>query len=123
MASAQASASKDQTKSQLFSTLNIFPKAEKFKNIELLHEHEFITTLNGTRIVAICGVTDIEGKASPRLDSWFLSDFYLFLKLFQNAHVVNHVWLAMIRKSYKYFRQRIFYNISYITSEKRKNWH
>jgi hypothetical protein len=31
-----------------------------------------------TRIIAVCGISDIKGYASPVQDGWFLSDFYLF---------------------------------------------
>lgn len=35
-----------------------------------------------SRIVAVCGITDVDNLASPELDGWFFSDFYLFHHLF-----------------------------------------
>jgi hypothetical protein len=36
-----------------------------------------------SRIIAVCGVNDFEGAASPIEDGWFISDFYLFHHLFR----------------------------------------
>lgn len=36
----------------------------------------------GTRIVAVCGITDMNDDAAPGEDGWFFSDFYLFHHLF-----------------------------------------
>jgi hypothetical protein len=47
-----------------------------------------------TRVVAVCGITDIEGRASPKWDGWFVSDFYLFNHLLRKAPVANQTWLT-----------------------------
>jgi hypothetical protein len=47
-----------------------------------------------TRIVAVCGITDIDGTASPVIDGWFLSDFWMFNHLFRSAPVANQIWLT-----------------------------
>ena len=47
-----------------------------------------------TRIVAVCGVTDIGGRASPEKDGCFMSDFYLFNHLLRKASVANQTWLT-----------------------------
>jgi hypothetical protein len=39
----------------------------------------------GTRIIAICGVADVDRSASPQVDGWFYSDFYLFHHLLRNT--------------------------------------
>lgn len=38
-----------------------------------------------TRIVAVCGPTDFQDKASPKEDGWFFSDFYLFHHLLRGV--------------------------------------
>jgi len=47
-----------------------------------------------TRVVAVCGITDIRGLASPEIDGWFVSDFYLFNHLLRKAPVANQTWLT-----------------------------
>jgi hypothetical protein len=38
-----------------------------------------------TRIIAVCGISDIQGMANPSLDGWFFSDFFLFHYLLQDS--------------------------------------
>ncbi|EFR01091.1 hypothetical protein MGYG_04095 [Nannizzia gypsea CBS 118893] len=49
-----------------------------------------------SRVVAVCGVTDYDGQASPSVDGWFFSDFYLFHHLLSPMHVTTQaqVWLT-----------------------------
>lgn len=47
-----------------------------------------------TRIIAVCGITNIVGYASPELDVWFVSDFFLFNHLLRKAPVANQIWLT-----------------------------
>lgn len=45
------------------------------------------------RILAICGITDINDDAAPHNDGWFLSDFYLFHHLLKGVGG-NQIWLT-----------------------------
>ncbi|PCH00781.1 Nucleic acid-binding, OB-fold [Penicillium occitanis (nom. inval.)] len=49
-----------------------------------------------SRIVAVCGATDFDSLASPRLDGWFFSDFYLFSHLLSPGIVgfLNQLWFT-----------------------------
>ncbi|KAF3407089.1 hypothetical protein DPV78_000994 [Talaromyces pinophilus] len=49
-----------------------------------------------SRIVAVCGATDFDSLASPRLDGWFFSDFYLFFHLLSPGIVgfLNQLWFT-----------------------------
>ncbi|EED15129.1 conserved hypothetical protein [Talaromyces stipitatus ATCC 10500] len=49
-----------------------------------------------TRLVAICGITDEAGAASPEDDGWFLSDFYLFRHLFSHVDgpTPKQIWMT-----------------------------
>jgi hypothetical protein len=80
-------------------SLNFFPKDSS------LHGVEFATKCPPdasprTRIVAVCGITDIRGLASPAEDGWFLSDFWMFNHFFRGASVANQVWLTCCSPKY-----------------------
>ena len=45
-----------------------------------------------TRIVAVCGVSAREGKDSPVLDGWMLSDMFAFMQLF-DGETKNQTWM------------------------------
>ena len=47
-----------------------------------------------TRIIAVCGITDIGDRASPISDGWLLSDFWMFNHLFRETPVANQIWLT-----------------------------
>ncbi|KAK2792450.1 hypothetical protein FQN52_003385 [Onygenales sp. PD_12] len=49
-----------------------------------------------SRIVAVCGITDYNGLASPSEDGWFLSDFYLFYHLLSPPSIKTEAqfWLT-----------------------------
>jgi hypothetical protein len=47
-----------------------------------------------TRVVAVFGITDIEGRAVPERDGWFMSEFYSFNHLLWNAAVVKQLWFT-----------------------------
>jgi hypothetical protein len=55
-----------------------------------------------SRIVAVCGVTDFGDQASPKVDGWFLSDFYLFYHLLSPKLVgsTKQIWLTSEEPSY-----------------------
>lgn len=55
-----------------------------------------------SRIVAVRGVTDFNNQASPTLDGWFFSDFYLFYHLLSPRVVgsSNQVWLTSEEPSF-----------------------
>src|SRR6266536_3626610 len=48
---------------------------------------------NDTRIIAVCGVTDIDDQAAPAEDGWFFSDFFAFHTLFY-GHGSSQVWCS-----------------------------
>ncbi|KAI9773674.1 MAG: hypothetical protein M1840_006948 [Geoglossum simile] len=80
-------------------SLNFFPKDFS------LHGVEFATRCPPdasprTRIVAVCGITDIRSLASPAEDGWFLSDFWMFNHFFRSAPVANQVWLTCCSPKY-----------------------
>jgi hypothetical protein len=73
--------------------LNFYPKDAS------LHSVEFAASCPPdvspkTRIVAVCGITNIGVNASPALDGWFLSDFWMFNHLLRSAPVANQIWLT-----------------------------
>lgn len=50
-----------------------------------------------TRLIAVCGITDAKGKASPMEDGWLFSDFYLFHHLFSPLNepsLSSQVWMT-----------------------------
>jgi hypothetical protein len=55
-----------------------------------LEEKEFSTRCSpdvqpNTRIIVVCGISDIQGMANPSRDGWFFSDFFLFHYLLQDS--------------------------------------
>jgi hypothetical protein len=40
-----------------------------------------------SRVIAVCGIPDIETHSSPAEDGWFHSDFYLFFHLLQDVRM------------------------------------
>jgi hypothetical protein len=62
------------------------------KNITFLSR---VPTIIGpaSRILAVCGITDHEGCASPAVDGWFMADFYLFFHLLRGLGN-NQIWLT-----------------------------
>ncbi|KAH8651889.1 hypothetical protein BGZ60DRAFT_520024 [Tricladium varicosporioides] len=73
-----------------------------------IFEQEFVSSCPpdfqpNTRIIAVCGVSDLQGHASPRIDGWFLSDFYLFHYLLQNSPTFSassQLWLTCCDPEY-----------------------
>ncbi|KAK2753836.1 hypothetical protein FQN55_000200 [Onygenales sp. PD_40] len=55
-----------------------------------------------SRIVAVCGITDYNGLASPSEDGWFLSDFYLFYHLLSPPSIETEAqfWLTTESPAY-----------------------
>ncbi|OJJ42725.1 hypothetical protein ASPZODRAFT_125140 [Penicilliopsis zonata CBS 506.65] len=55
-----------------------------------------------SRIVAVCGVSDVDDLASPHLDGWLFSDFYLLHHLLSlvYTHTSNQVWLTCLEPKY-----------------------
>ncbi|QKX55187.1 uncharacterized protein TRUGW13939_02279 [Talaromyces rugulosus] len=49
-----------------------------------------------TRLIAVCGITDDYGLASPKKDGWLFSDFYLFHYLFSHRHgpTPSQIWVT-----------------------------
>ena len=77
--------------------LNFYPKGAS------LHGIEFVASCPPdvspkTRIVAVCGITNIGDIASPPRDGWFLSDFWMFNHLLRSAPVANQIWLTCCPK-------------------------
>ncbi|PGH18740.1 hypothetical protein AJ79_00153 [Helicocarpus griseus UAMH5409] len=46
-----------------------------------------------TRIIAVCGATDLEGAGSQNKDGWLFRDFYLFHTLLR-GHNVPQIWMT-----------------------------
>lgn len=57
------------------------------KSIQIFNEMSKLQDVSKTRIVAVCGVTDEMGEASPAMDGWFFSDFFLFHHLLQGLGI------------------------------------
>ena len=73
--------------------LNFYPKDAS------LHGVEFAASCPPdvspkTRIIAVCGITNIGDLASPAIDGWFLSDFWMFNHLLRSAPVASQIWLT-----------------------------
>jgi hypothetical protein len=73
--------------------LRFYPKNSKLYGVEFPARCMPDVSVK-TRIVAVCGITDIRGRASPERDGWFVSDFYLFNHLLRKAPVANQTWLT-----------------------------
>jgi hypothetical protein len=74
---------------------NFYPKDEDAS----LHQVHFTSKCPpdvspNTRIVAVCGITDIADAASPTMDGWLLSDFWMFNHLFRSAPVAKQTWFT-----------------------------
>lgn len=54
--------------------------------------------VKGTRIVAVAGPNDFRDNASPEMDGWFFSDFFLFHHLLKEVSG-NQVWLTCVDPS------------------------
>jgi hypothetical protein len=74
-------------------SLNFFPKDASLHGVEFAAQCPPDVSPK-TRIIAVCGITDIGGSASPAWDGWFLSDFWMFNHLFRSAPVANQIWLT-----------------------------
>ncbi|KAI9763102.1 MAG: hypothetical protein M1840_000914 [Geoglossum simile] len=74
-------------------SLNFYPKDTGLRGIEFAARCP-PDVIPRTRIVAVCGITNIDDRASPTEDGWFLSDFWMFNHLFRNAPVANQIWLT-----------------------------
>ncbi|KAH0566222.1 hypothetical protein GP486_000369 [Trichoglossum hirsutum] len=82
-------------------SLNFYPKNPSLDGVEFTARCPPDVSPR-TRVVAVCGVTNIqylasstgEGFASPTIDGWFLSDFYMFNHLLRKAPVANQIWLT-----------------------------
>lgn len=46
--------------------------------------------LPGSRVVAVCGVTDWNDNASPQKHGWLISDFYLFRQLLTDGMFAHY---------------------------------
>lgn len=57
------------------------------KSTQIFNEMSKLQDVSKTRIVAVCGVTDEMGEASPAMDGWFFSDFFLFHHLLQGLGI------------------------------------
>ncbi|KAI9766499.1 MAG: hypothetical protein M1840_006456 [Geoglossum simile] len=74
-------------------SLNFYPKDANLRGVEFAARCPPDVSPR-TRIIAICGITNINGSASPAIDGWFLSDFWMFNHLFRSAPVANQIWLT-----------------------------
>lgn len=79
--------------------LRFYPKDEKLIGVEF-PAHCMPDVSVRTRVIAVCGITDIKGLASPSKDGWFLSDFYLFNHLLRKAQVANQTWFTSCDPKY-----------------------
>ena len=70
-----------------------FPKNPKLCGAEFAG-HCMPDITNKTRVVALCGITDLQGHAAPGSDGWFMSDFYLFNHLLRDAPVASQSWFT-----------------------------
>lgn len=52
-----------------------------------------------SRIVAVCGMTDVGDSADPREDGWFMSDFYLFWHLLSPTGM-SFLWNSLLIESW-----------------------
>ncbi|KAI9762257.1 MAG: hypothetical protein M1840_001436 [Geoglossum simile] len=73
--------------------LNFYPKNASLHGIEFAARCP-PDVAPRTRIVAVCGITDIGDLTSPARDGWFLSDFWMLNHLFRNAPVAYQIWLT-----------------------------
>ena len=95
---AESSSSARPTKAKP-NALRFYPKNEKLIGVEFPARCMPDVSAR-TRVVAVCGITDIKGRASPSKDGWFLSDFYLFNHLLRKAQVANQTWLTSCDPKY-----------------------
>ena len=73
--------------------LNFFPKDASLLGLEFAARCPPDIS-HRTRIVAACGITDIGDLASPTVDGWFISDFWIFNHLLRGIPVANQIWLT-----------------------------
>ncbi|KFY82083.1 hypothetical protein V500_10833 [Pseudogymnoascus sp. VKM F-4518 (FW-2643)] len=91
----------------------VFKTQEDIESNRILTGKSFLSTCSlpdvqkNTRILGICGITDwnqdndpkINGRAHPKKDGWFFSDFYLFHHLLKDVSS-DQIWMTSVDPEY-----------------------